>query len=232
MSVLELEHVSKCYGRLSEHVALRDVSLRVEAGEMVVVWGMRRSGRSTLLRIAAGIEQPDSGIVRFEGHDLDDRHGETLGDGVGYCRKRFTPSEGQRVIDQLITGLIARGISPSQAGSRARAALERTEIESCAELRPAELDSAEAVRAAIARALAFAPRLLLIDEPTIGVDLLARDGILVLLHSLAQQGMAILASTGESTSLSGARALTLSEGELHGQQTRELAPVVPLRRTG
>jgi ABC-type sugar transport system ATPase subunit len=73
---------------------------------------------------------------------------------------------------------------------------------------------------------------LLIDEPTIGVDLLARDGILVLLHSLAQQGMAILASTGESTSLSGARALTLSEGELHGPPTRELAPVVPLRRTG
>ncbi|MGD1059453.1 MAG: ATP-binding cassette domain-containing protein [Solirubrobacteraceae bacterium] len=232
MSMLELEHVSKCYGRLSEQVALRDVSLRVEAGEMVVVWGMRRSGRSTLLRIAAGIEQPDSGVVRFDGDDLGNRHGETLGDGIGYCRKRFAPSEGRLVIDHMITGLIARGIPPAQAGSRARAALERAEIGSCAELRPAELDNAEAVRAAIARALAFAPRLLLIDEPTIGVDLLARDGILVLLHSLAQQGMAILASTGESTSLSGARALTLSDGELHGQPTRKLAPVVPLRRTG
>lgn len=232
MSVLELEHVSKCYGRLSEQVALRDVSLRVEAGEMVVVWGMRRSGRSTLLRIAAGIERPDTGVVRFDGQDLGNRHGETLGDGIGYCRKRFTPSEGQLVIDQMITGLIARGVPPSQAGIRARAALERAEIGSCADLRPAELDSAEAVRAAIARALAFTPTLLLIDEPTIGVDLLARDGILVLLHSLAQQGMAILASTGESTNLSGARALTLSEGELHGQPTRELAPVVPLRRTG
>lgn len=232
MSMLELEHVSKCYGRLSEQVALRDVSLRVEAGEMVVVWGMRRSGRSTLLRIAAGIEQPDSGVVRFDGDDLGNCHGETLGDGIGYCRKRFAPSEGRLVIDHMITGLIARGIPPAQAGSRARAALERAEIGSCAELRPAELDNAEAVRAAIARALAFAPRLLLIDEPTIGVDLLARDGILVLLHSLAQQGMAILASTGESTSLSGARALTLSDGELHGQPTRKLAPVVPLRRTG
>lgn len=232
MTMLELEHVTKSYGRLGEHVALRDVSLRIEAGEMVVVWGMRRSGRSTLLRIAAGIEQPDSGVVRFEGRNLGDRHGETLGDGIGYCRKRFTPSEGQLVIDHLITGLIARGVPPSQAGNRARAALERAEIESCAELRPAELDSAETVRAAIARALAFAPRLLLIDEPAIGVDLLARDGILMLLHSLAQQGMAILASTGESTSLSGARALTLSEGELHGQPIGKLAPVVPLRRTG
>jgi ABC-type multidrug transport system ATPase subunit len=232
MSLLELEHVSKCYGRLNEHVALRDVSLQIAAGEMVVVWGMRRSGRSTLLRIAAGIETPDSGIVRFDGHDVRAHPGETLGDGIGYCRKRFTPGEGQLVIDQLITGLIARGVSLSQAARRARTALERAEISRCATLTPSELDSAEAVRAAIARALAFTPKLLLIDEPTIGVDLLARDDILLLLHSLAEEGVAILASTGESPGLSGARALTLSEGELHGPAVPSLAPVVPLRRTG
>jgi ABC-type ATPase involved in cell division len=230
MSVLELEHVSKCYGRLSEHVALRDVSLRVEAGEMVVVWGMRRSGRSTLLRIAAGIEQPDCGVVRFAGQALDSCPGEPLGDGIGYVRRGFSPSEGQLVIDHLVIGLIARGVPLSLAASRARAALERTEIIDCATLRPSELDCAEAVRAAIARALVFSPKLLLIDEATVGVDLLARDGILLLLQSLAQEGMAILTSTGESTDLSGARALTLSEGELHGQRTQELGTVVPLRR--
>ncbi len=232
MSLLELEHVSKCYGRLNERVALRDVSLQVGVGEMVVIWGLRRSGRSTLLRIAAGIETPDIGSVSFEGRDVRARPGETLGEGIGYCRKRFAPGEGLLVIDQLITGLIARGVPLSSAANRARAALERTEIADCATLTPAELDHGEAVRAAIARALAFAPRLLLIDEPTIGVDLLARDGILMLLHSLAQEGMAILASTGESPGLSGARALTLSEGELHGGSTHELATVVPIRRTG
>jgi ABC-type ATPase involved in cell division len=231
MSLLELEHVGKCYGRVSERVALRDVSLQMEAGEMVVVWGMRRSGRSTLLRIAAGIETPDAGVVRFEGRDLRARHGERLGDGIGYCRRTFASGEGQLVLDHLVTGLLARGLALSQAAGRARAALERAEIGSCATLRPAQLDCAEAVRAAIARALTFAPKLLLIDEPTIGVDLLARDGILALLHSLAQDGIAILASTGESPSLAGARALTLSEGELHGGQPRELATVVPLRRS-
>jgi ABC-type sugar transport system ATPase subunit len=231
MSLLELERVSKCYGRLNERVALRDVSLQIEAGEMVAVWGMRRSGRSTLLRIAAGVEPPDTGVVRFEGHDLSDRRGERLGDGIGYCRRTFRPSEGQLVRDHLIVGLLARGVSLSLAASRARAALERVEMGRCATLRPSELDCAEAVRVAIARALAFAPRLLLIDEPTIGVDMLARDGILLLLQSLAQEGMAILASTGESPGLSGARALTLSEGELHGRRARELATVVPLRRS-
>ena len=231
MSLLELEHVSKCYGRLNERVALRDVSLQIEAGEMVAVWGVRRSGRSTLLRMAAGVEAPDTGVVRFDGHDLSDRRGERLGDGIGYCRRTFRPSEGQLVLDHLIVGLLARGAPLSLAASRAREALERVEIGRCAALRPSELDCAEAVRAAIARALALEPRLLLIDEPTIGVDLLARDGILRLLQSLALEGMAILASTGESPGLSGARALTLSEGELHGRQARELATVVPLRRS-
>jgi ABC-type multidrug transport system ATPase subunit len=232
MSLLELERVSKYYGRLDERVALRDASLRLEVGEMVVVWGMRRSGRSTLLRIAAGIEAPDTGVVRFAGRDVRAHPGATLGDGIGYCRKRFAASEGQLVIDQLVTGLVARGVPLSLAASRAREALERAGIERCATLTPGELNCAEVVRAAIARALAFGPSLLLIDEPTIGVDLLERDAILLLLHSLAQEGMAILACTGESPSLSGARALTLSEGELHGRQAPELAEVVPLRPTG
>jgi ABC-type multidrug transport system ATPase subunit len=231
MSLLELEHVGKCYGPLREHVVLRDASLQIEQGEMVAVWGMRRSGRSTLLRLAAGIERPDTGVVRFEGRDLASRRGERLGDGIGYCRRTFAPSEGQRVIDHLVVGLLARGVPLAQAATRAREALERTEIGRCATLRPTELDCAEAVRAAIARALAFAPRLLLIDEPTIGVDLLARDGILRLLLSLTQEGITVLASTGESPGLSGARALTLSEGELHGRPARELATVVPLRHS-
>jgi ABC-type ATPase involved in cell division len=231
MSLLELEHVGKCYGPLSEHVVLRDVSLQVEQGEMVAVWGRRRSGRSTLLRLAAGIEQPDAGIVRFEGHDLAAREGERLGDGIGYCRRTFAASEGRRVLDHVVVGLLARGVPLKSAGSRAREALERAGVGHCAMLRPAELDCAEAVRAAIARALSFTPRLLLIDEPTIGVDLLERDGILRLLLSLAEQGHAVLASTGESPGLSGARAVALSEGELRGQLAPALAKVVPIRQS-
>jgi ABC-type sugar transport system ATPase subunit len=231
MSLLELERVSKAYGPLGEHVALRDVSLRLDAGEAVVVWGMRRSGRTTLLRVAAGIVTPDHGAVRFEGRDLRTSKDEWLGEGIGYCRRTFAPSEGKRVIDQLVGGLLGRGISIERAAARARAALERTEAEECSTLRTGELDSAELVRVAIARAIAFQPRLLLIDEPTLGVDLLARDGILRLLHSFTREGIAILASTGESPGLSGARALTLSEGELHGSQSGELARVLELRRS-
>jgi ABC-type multidrug transport system ATPase subunit len=231
MSLLELEHVGKCYGPLSERVVLRDVSLEVEDGEMVAVWGRRRSGRSTLLRVAAGIARPDTGVVRFEGLDLSARDGERLGGGIGYCRRTFAPSEGRRVIDHLVVGQVACGLPLALAANQAREALERTGIGHCATLRPAELDCAEAVRASIARALAFAPRLLLIDEPTIGVDPLERDDILRLLLSLAHDGIAVLASTGEAPALSGARALMLSEGELRGPPARELATVVPLRHS-
>ena len=92
MSLLALEHVEKAYGSGSgRHVVLRDVSLEIEAGEMVAVWGLRRSGRSTLLRVAAGIEAPDAGSVRFEGHDLRGRSRgrEALGEQIGYCRKSW-----------------------------------------------------------------------------------------------------------------------------------------------
>lgn len=231
MSLLELEHVVKCCGRSDRTTVLRDVSLEIETGETVAIWGARRSGRSTLLRIAAGIDRPSSGSVRFNGRDLHDRRRQALGDGIGYCRRAFRASEGRLVLDHLIFGLIARGVPLSQAASRACAALERAEAGRCAALRPAELDGAEIVRTAIARALTFEPSVLIIDEPTIGIDVDARDGILALLHSLARDGIAILASTGDSPGLSGTRALTLSDGELHGSTARELAKIVPLRRS-
>ena len=231
MSLLELEGVEKSYSSdPRRHGVLRGISLELDAGELIAIWGRRRSGRSTLLRVAGGIETPDHGVVRFEGHDLREPGINALGGGIGYCRRSFRSSEGPQVIDHLAIGQIARGAPLKLAIKRAHAALERVGVDSCAERRPDELDAAESVRVAIARAIVLEPRVLLIDEPTIGVDLLARDSILGLLVSLATDGIAVLTTTGESTCLSGTRALTLSEGELHGATPRELAPVVPLRR--
>jgi ABC-type multidrug transport system ATPase subunit len=231
MSLLEFEHVSKYYGRgVSEQVVLRDVSLQVEAGELVALWGRRRSGRSTLLRVAAGVETPDSGTVRLEGQHLSGRGCQLLGSAIGYCRKTFRSNEGQVVLDHLLVGQLARGVAPSVATNRAWEALERTDAGGAAKLKPSELDCGETVRVGIARALALQPKLLLVDEPIQGVDLLARDAILRLLSSLTNEGIAVLMSTGEATALSGARALAISDGEVHGMPTHELAPVLPLRR--
>jgi ABC-type sugar transport system ATPase subunit len=232
MSLLMLESVSKRYGRdAMERVGLQAASLEIEAGELVAVWGRRRSGRSTLLRVAAGLERPDEGLVRFEGRDLSAPGADAVRGGIRFCRKTFRPAGGQLVLDQLVTGQLTLGVPSSVARSRARECLRRVGAERCASTRPGELDHAEVVRVAIARALVHEPKLLVIDEPTLGVDLPARDQILSLLRSLTGSGTAVLMSAGETTSLSGAdRAMSLSKGVLRGEvDAAELAPVVPLR---
>jgi ABC-type multidrug transport system ATPase subunit len=232
MSLLELERVRKGYGGgPGAREVLRDVSLEIEPGELVVVWGLRGSGRSTLLRVAAGIEAPDAGAVRFEGQDLI-KHGERLlGEGIGYCRKSLRFSDGHTALEHAMVGPLSRWVSPRAARTRAHQALERVGAARCAKMAQRELSSAEALRVALARTLALEPRLIVIDEPVQGVDLIDRDPILSLLRSLADEGIAVLASTGESTGLSEAdRALVLGDGELRGAPAApELAPVVQLR---
>jgi ABC-type sugar transport system ATPase subunit len=232
MSLLALEHVTRRARQgAHERVVLRDVSLELESGELLAIWGVRRSGRSTLLRVAAGIDPPDSGVVRFAGKPLRARRGDALGSGVGYCQRTLRGVEAHEVLDELMLGQLALGVPRTASRARARAALERAGAEHCAAHGMHELDGAESVRVAIARALALSPSLLVIDEPTKGVDLLERDDILTLLRSLANEGIAVLMTAGEATALSGAdRALSLADGELRGSVLPELAEVVPLRR--
>jgi ABC-type multidrug transport system ATPase subunit len=233
MTLLALERVSRRRGRSPhERVVLREVSLQVDGGELVAVWGARRSGRSTLLRVAAGIEPPDTGIVRFQGRDLAGSGGSALGGGIGYCRRALGDAEGRCVLDELMLAALARGIPQPVARAGALRALARVGAEQCASREPRELDTAETVRVMLARALALGPSLLVLDEPTAGVEVLERDGILSLLRSLADEGIAVLIATGEATGLAGAdRALSLTAGELRGSfAAPELAPVLELRR--
>jgi ABC-type sugar transport system ATPase subunit len=230
MNLLQLENIGRRFTG-GAYLALQDISMTIDAGEMVTIWGERRSGRSTLLRIAAGIEQPDSGIVRFAGEDLSGRGRETFGGDIGFCRTAFRLSAGPTVLAQLMASQFARRVPRSTALSRACKALERVAAERCSRLSASDLKRDEVVRVAIARALTSDPRLLIFDEPTIGVDVLERDGILKLLRSLADEGIAVLTSTGDGTGALGSdRVLTLGGGKLRGELTPELATVDDLSR--
>ncbi len=231
MARLELARVGKRYGRGQlERVALHNVSFELGAGELLAVWGRRNSGRSTLLRIAAGVEAPGEGVVSMDGRDLNARGAEDLREQIRYCRKSYRPTEGQLVIDRLITAQLTRGVRGQTARTRAHEALKRVDASHCATLKPNELDIVETVLVGIARSLVHQPKLLVIDEPTLGVDVFERDRILSLLRGLADDGIAVLMSVGETTCLAGAdRALSLAGGELHGElQPPELAPVLRL----
>jgi ABC-type lipoprotein export system ATPase subunit len=232
MSLLTLEGIGRHHRHRShERTVLRDVTVQIDAGELVAVWGVRRSGRSTLLRIAAGVESPDTGVVRFAGRDLTRAAGDLLGSGIAYCHRSAAGAEAHGVLGEMVAAQLARGIAQAGARMRAWAALERTGAESCAEYEMHELDCAEQVRVVLARALLSRPSLIVIDEPIDGVDLLVRNEILTLLRSLADEGIAVLMSTGDTAAFSVAdRALSLSDGELRGAVSPELAPVVPLRK--
>jgi ABC-type multidrug transport system ATPase subunit len=227
MSLLALERISKRHqtGR-SERVVLDDVSMSLQAGELVAVFGERGSGRSTLLRIAAGIESPDSGVVRFAGGELGGRKGSALGDGIGYCSSAPADREAGVVLEEMILAPRIRGVGKSDAQRSARAALERVGAARCAGHSHNDLDGAETVRVSLAQALVLQPSLLVIDEPVTGVDPPEHEGILELLRSLADEGIAVLMSVGEWDELSDAdRRLNIRDGRLGGSVDPELASV-------
>jgi ABC-type taurine transport system ATPase subunit len=230
MSLLQLEHVARRHRRgTHERIILRDVCLQLDSGELVAIWGLRRCGRSTLLRIAAGIEPADSGLVRFAARELAGAGDLALGGGIGYCARASL--DAPSVLDELLLGQLARGVRGALARARAYTALARVGAAACAARALHELDGAEQLRVALARALVLEPSLLVIDDPVRGVDLLQRDSLLSLLRSLADEGIAVLIGTDEATALAGVdRAMSLSDGVLRGATTPELAQVLPLRR--
>jgi ABC-type multidrug transport system ATPase subunit len=233
MGLLSIEHVGKRFrhGR-GERVALKDVSLVLEPGEMVAVLGGRRSGRTTLLRVAAGLDLPDEGVVRFDSRDLRDTRDRVLGREIGYVHTHFPSTVGKLVIDHVMAGLLAADKCSSVARHHAREIMVRAGVEGLDDLDAKELDGAEGMRVGIARALVASPRLLVVDDPTSGVDLLDRDPILGLLRSIANEGVAVLMTTGDATALSGVdRALAISDGELRGDVVPEDATVIPIHRS-
>jgi len=229
MSILCLAHVSVLDRSRQERLLLSDVCLQLDAGEMVGIWGRRGSGRTTLLRIAAGLQSAQAGQVLFADRPL--RGPAPFNGGVAFCGPHFRAGDAWTVQREIVEVQLARGVSRGLARTRARWALERTGAAHCAERRLRTLPAAEATRARLALALTSEPRLVLVDDVIAGVDLAERDAILCLLRSLADEGLAILTSTDEPAALAGCdRALTLSDGCLEGRLTPDLAEVLPLRR--
>jgi ABC-type ATPase involved in cell division len=177
------------------------------------------------------MECPDEGAVFFAGQDLAWRRDTLLGSEIGYAQFQFSLAAGKTVLDQVASGLLAGKISLPAARRRAKDALTDAGVESCAEFSPRDLDAGETVRVALARALVASPRLLVVDEPTNGVDLKERDAILALLRRIANGGTAVLMTTGDGAALSGVdRVFTIDHGELRGGASQAPASVSPLRR--
>jgi len=237
MSLLSLHDVTKRHPRGTraprERVALRAVSLEVEPGEFVAVWGRRRAARTTLLEVAAGLEAPTEGVVQFDGCDLARASRIGMEHGIGFCHPNFSRMHGV-VVEQVATPLLKNGTSVTLAQDRAYDLLDRVGVADCAEVAINDLEHWELVRVMIARGLVMRPRLLLLDAPASGLPAPERDTTLQVLRAITrEEGTAVLMTVDEVPGLARIvdRLLSISNGELRGDVTPQPATVVPLRRS-
>lgn len=204
---------------------LDSISLSVAQGEFVGVYGPRRSGRTTLLRVAAGAIPPDGGTVTVHGSEGASPPTEPA---VALCVP-LTP--GRRVVDEVVLPLLAdRRTSRREAEREAGALLELVDAGDLADVDSSDLGGEEAMRVELARSLALKPRFVLIDEPTLALPAEDRDEILILLHRFSRErDVGIVITAGDLPAMAGVdRALLLSGGVLRGRTTAESPEVVDL----
>jgi glutamate transport system ATP-binding protein len=192
-----LEQVNKRFGDL--HV-LKDVNLGVDAGEVVVVIGPSGSGKSTLCRTINRLETIDSGRILVDGLPLpaEGRALARLRAEVGMVFQSFNLFQHKTILDNVTLGPVkAKKVSRAKADARARELLDRVGIGNQAHKYPAQLSGGQQQRAAIARALAMDPKLMLFDEPTSALDPEMINEVLDVMQDLARSGMTMIVVTHE-----------------------------------
>ncbi len=195
--LVELRHVNKHFGDL--HV-LNDITMSVQAGEVVVIIGPSGSGKSTLCRAINRLETIDDGTILVDGIPLP-AEGKALAklrSDVGMVFQSFNLFAHKTVLDNITLGPIkVRGIKPSQAREEAMVLLERVGVADQAAKLPAQLSGGQQQRVAIARALAMNPKVMLFDEPTSALDPEMINEVLEVMVRLAREGMTMLVVTHE-----------------------------------
>lgn len=195
--IIELRHVDKHFGDL--HV-LKDVSLSVGKGEVVVVIGPSGSGKSTLCRAINRLETIDSGEILIEGKPLpqEGRELAAMRAELGMVFQSFNLFAHMSILQNVTLGPVeVLGLSKAEAEQRAMELLDRVGVASQANKVPAQLSGGQQQRVAIARSLAMHPKAMLFDEPTSALDPEMINEVLDVMVDLARQGMTMIVVTHE-----------------------------------
>ena len=195
--VIELRHIDKHYGSL--HV-LKDVSLSVKKGEVVVIIGPSGSGKSTLCRTINRMETIDSGEILIDGEHLPEEGKKLaqLRSEVGMVFQSFNLFAHKTILDNVTIGPREVRHTPKKAAEEeAFRLLKRVGVDSQAHKVPAQLSGGQQQRVAIARTLAMHPKAILFDEPTSALDPEMIGEVLDVITELAKEGMTMVIVTHE-----------------------------------
>ena len=186
--MIVLEHVSKRFEGKRQVIALDDVSLAIERGEMVSIIGPSGSGKSTLLNLIGGLDRPTSGEVRVDGESLaalsDDDLTRVRRDKIGFIFQFFNLLPTLTCLENVGLPLHLRGWPRQKVDERARELLTLVQLGHRLQHLPEELSGGERQRVAIARALSIYPPIILADEPTGNLDTHTGEEILALIRDL------------------------------------------------
>lgn len=195
-NIIEIEHISKRFGSV---VALDDVSLTVQRGEVVVIIGPSGSGKSTLLRCINHLETADSGRIVVDGIPLTEAENiDKVRAEVGMVFQLFNLFPHLTALENItLAQRIVRKRSQEEAERIAHELLAKVGIPEKANAYPAQLSGGQQQRVAIARALAMQPKIMLFDEPTSALDPEMIKEVLDVMLDLAQEGMTMVVVSHE-----------------------------------
>jgi putative ABC transport system ATP-binding protein len=223
IATIRLAQVCKSYGEAKVVDALRDINLSVAQGERVAVMGPSGSGKSSLLNLICGLDDPTSGTVSVAGINIsdlnDDQRTRMRREKIGMIFQTFNLLPTLSAVENVGLPLRLQGVRRKNAQNQATAMLERVGLTTRITHRPDEMSGGERQRVAIARALIFSPPVLLGDEPTGNLDTATGEEILALLDDLQKEFNSTLLLVTHNDVVAGFcdRVVTLRDGHISNE---------------